>query len=133
MPGFELFGEEDWDIMRVLVHFPEGTSLEETNRIMKKYEEEALNLSKENVDAVITNVGLLQSDEDWFVRKNVAQIIIQLKPIEERTRSTDDLINEMRENCSDISGAISQQYLKIAGGPPVGKPISVKAQGKYLD
>jgi multidrug efflux pump subunit AcrB len=133
MVGVELFGEEDWDVMRVLVQFPEGTSLEETDRIMKKYESEALKLSKENVEAVITNVGLLQSDEDWFVKKNVAQIIIQLKPIEERTRTTDDLINELRKNCSYISGAISQQYLKIAGGPPVGKPISIKAQGKYLE
>jgi len=131
--GVELFGEEDWDIMRVLVHFPEGTSLEETDRIMKKYEEEALRLSPENVEAVIANIGLLQSDEDWFTKKNVAQLIVQLKPIEERTRTTDDLITEMRENCSDISGAISQQFLKIAGGPPVGKPISIKAQGKELD
>jgi CzcA family heavy metal efflux pump len=131
--GIELFGEEDWDIMRVLVQFPEGTSLEETNRIMKKYEEEALKLSKENVESVITNVGLLQSDEDWFVKKNVAQIIIQLKPVEIRTKSTNELIKELRNNCSYISGAISQQFLKIAGGPPVGKPISIKAQGKYLD
>jgi multidrug efflux pump subunit AcrB len=131
--GVELFGEEDWDVMRILVQFPEGTSLEETDRIMKKYEEEAFNLSKENVEAVITNVGLLQSDEDWYVKKNVAQIIVQLKPVEKRTKSTDELIKEMRNNCSDISGAISQQYLKVSGGPPVGKPISIKAQGKYLD
>jgi multidrug efflux pump subunit AcrB len=131
--GVELFGEEDWDVMRILIWFPEGTSLEETDRIMKKYEKEALQLSPENVEAVITNVGLLQSDEDWFTKKNVAQLIIQLKPIEERTRSTDDLIKEMRENCSDISGPIAQQYLKIQGGPPVGKPISIKAQGKVLE
>lgn len=131
--GVELFGEEDWDVMRILVQFPEGTSLEETDRIMQKYEEEAYKLSEENVDAVITNVGLLQSDEDWYVKKNVAQIIIQLKPVEERTKSTDELIKEMRENCSGISGAISQQYLKVSGGPPVGKPISIKAQGKYLE
>jgi multidrug efflux pump len=39
----------------------------------------------------------------------------------------------LRNNCSNISGAISQQFLKVSGGPPVGKPISIKAQGKYLD
>jgi CzcA family heavy metal efflux pump len=131
--GVELFGEEDWDVIRIFVKFPEGTSLEETNRIVQKYEEEAYNLSKENVEAVVTNVGLLQSDEDWLVKKNVAQIIIQLKPIEERNKSTDDLISALRKNCSDISGAISKEFLKVSGGPPVGKPISIKAQGKYLD
>ncbi|MCB9259001.1 MAG: efflux RND transporter permease subunit [Ignavibacteriales bacterium] len=131
--GVELFGEEDWDVIRVLVQFPEGTSLEETDRIMKKYEQEAFNLSKENVESVITNVGLMQSDEDWFVKKNVAQILMQLKPVEERTKSTDELISELRNNCSYISGAISEQFLKVSGGPPVGKPISIKAQGKYLE
>ncbi|MCB0731696.1 MAG: efflux RND transporter permease subunit, partial [Ignavibacteriae bacterium] len=124
---------EDWDVIRVLVQFPEGTSLEETDRIMKKYEQEAFNLSKENVESVITNVGLMQSDEDWFVKKNVAQILMQLKPFEERTKSTDELISELRNNCSYISGAISEQFLKVSGGPPVGKPISIKAQGKYLE
>lgn len=131
--GVELFGEEDWDVIRVLVQFPEGTSLEETDRIMKKYEYEAINLSKENVESVITNVGLLQSDEDWFVKKNVAQVLIQLKPIEERQISTDDLIKDLRKKCSNISGAISEQFLKMSGGPPVGKPISIKVQGKYLE
>ena len=131
--GVELFGEEDWDVIRILVTFPEGTSLEETDRIMKKYEEEALKLPKEDLESVITNVGLLQSDEDWFVKKNVAQILIQLKPMENRTTPTNDLLNQLRVNCSSISGAISQQFLKFAGGPPVGKPISIKAQGKELD
>jgi len=131
--GVELFGEEDWDVIRVLVQFPEGTSLEETDRIMKKYEQEALKLPKEDLESVITNVGLLQSDEDWFVKKNVAQILIQLRPMEERSTPTEDLLNKLRDNCSDISGAISQQFLKFAGGPPVGKPISIKAQGKHLD
>ncbi len=131
--GVELFGEEDWDIIRVLVQFPEGTSLEETDRIVKKYEHEARDLSRENVESVITNVGLLQSDDDWYIKKNVAQVIIQLKPVEVRTKSTDELIKELRKNCSHISGAISQQFLKVSGGPPVGKPISIKAQGKYLN
>lgn len=131
--GIELFGDEDWDVIRVFVKFPEGTSLEETNRIMKKYESQALNLSEDDVESVITNVGLLQSDDDWFVKKNVAQIIIQLKPIESRVNSTDDLISNLRYNCSSISGAISQEFVKISGGPPVGKPISIKVQGKYLD
>lgn len=131
--GIELFGDEDWDVIRVFVKFPEGTSLEETDRIMRKYESQALNLSEDDVESVITNVGLLQSDDDWFVKKNVAQIIIQLKPIETRVNSTDDLISNLRNNCSSISGAISQEFVKISGGPPVGKPISIKVQGKYLD
>lgn len=131
--GVEMFGDEDFDQFRVLVKFPEGTSLEENNRIMSKFEQEAFKLPQDHVEAVVANVGLLQSDEEWLVKKNVAQIMLQLKPIEERTISTDELMNTMRENTRYISGPLSVEYSKVSGGPPTGKPISVKVQGKYLD
>lgn len=131
--GVNLFGEDDMDQIRVFVQMPEGTSLEETNRIMKKYEQEAINLDEDEVESVIINVGLLQGDDEWLTKKNVAQIFVQLRPVEIRERTTDELLAELRENCRNISGTISTQFTKISGGPPVGKPISIKVQGKYLE
>ena len=131
--GVELFGEDDMDQIRVLVQLPEGTSLQETDRVMSKYEEQTHIIPKEELQAVITNVGLLQGDEEWYVKKNVAQILVQLKPMEERKNTTDELLELLRNNCQNISGPISVQFAKISGGPPVGKPISVKVQGKYLE
>lgn len=131
--GVELFGEDDMDQIRIMVQLPEGTSLQETDRVMSKYEEQTHKISKDELQAVITNVGLLQTDEDWFIKKNVGQILVQLRPMEERIHTTDQLLEELRNNCQNISGPISVQFAKISGGPPVGKPISVKVQGKYLD
>ncbi len=131
--GVNLFGEDDFDQIRVLAQMPEGTSLEETNRIMQKYEEEAKKLPAEELEAIITNIGLLQGDEEWLTKKNVAQIFVQLKPIEEREMETNELLALLRENCRYISGPISVQFTKTSGGPPVGKPISIKVQGKYLE
>ncbi|MCB0282799.1 MAG: efflux RND transporter permease subunit, partial [Calditrichaeota bacterium] len=131
--GVELFGEEDFDQFRVLVQFPEGTSLQETDRIMQKFEQAALKLPKEDVNTVIANIGLMQGNEEWVVRKNVAQVILELVPLERRVRSVDDVLAELRTKTRDISGPVSVSFEKISGGPPVGKPISVKVQGKYLD
>ncbi len=131
--GVEMFGEEDFDQFSCLVKFPEGTSLEETDRIMKKFETEALKLPKSQIHAVTTNVGLLQGNNEWLVSKNVAQIFVTTKPREERDMNIDEILEMMRENTQYISGPISVEYEKISGGPPVGKPISVKVQGKYLD
>jgi len=39
----------------------------------------------------------------------------------------------MREKVKYISGPTSVEFEKLVGGPPVGKPISVKVQGKYFD
>jgi len=130
--GVEMFGEEDWDQFRVLIKCPEGTSLEETDRIVAKFENAAGALPQSEIHAVVVNVGLLQGANEWLTRKNVAQLLFELKPVEERTYSTDEMIGLMRIESAKISGPISVEFEKISGGPPVGKPVSVKVQGKYL-
>lgn len=131
--GVEMYGKEDFDQFKVLVHLPEGTSLEETDRIMKKFESEAMKLSKSNVQAIITNVGLAQAQEEWTVRKNVGQVIVQAIPLEHREISIEDIMKDLRQRVKNISGPISVQFEEMAGGPPVGREISVKVEGKYFD
>jgi multidrug efflux pump subunit AcrB len=131
--GVEMFGEEDWDEFRVLMKLPEGTSLAETDRVVKKFEASVVNLPKSDIHTVTVNVGLMQGNEEWLTRKNVAQMLFQLKPVEERTHSTDEIMNMMRQQSESISGPTFVDFQKISGGPPVGKPIAVKVQGKYLD
>lgn len=130
--GIEMFGEEDFDQFKVLLKFPEGTSLEETNRIVKKFEAAAKDLPQESIDHIITNVGLLQANEEWLIKKNVAQILFQLVPQETRIVATKDLMKMMQAKVKNISGPISVEFEEITGGPPVGKDVSIKVQGKYL-
>ena len=130
--GIEMFGEEDFDQFKVLLKLPEGTSLEETNRIVTKFEEAAKELPQEPIDHIITNVGLLQANEEWLVKKNVAQILFQLEPQETRTVATKDLMKMMQAKVKNISGPTSVEFEEITGGPPVGKDVSIKVQGKYL-
>ena len=131
--GVEMFGEEDFDQCKVLVKCPEGTSLEETDRIMSKFEARALELPEAEVQDVIVNVGLLQGNEEWLTKKNVGQILLQLRPKETRTLTTDEILARLRARTQTISGPASIEFEKYSGGPPVGKPISVKVQGKYLE
>jgi CzcA family heavy metal efflux pump len=131
--GINMFGSEDMDQFKVLVKMPEGASLEESNRIMQKFEEKALEMPQDQIESVIVNVGLLQGNEEWVVKKSVGQIMFQMKPAEERPYSTTFFMEQMREKCKNISGPSSVSFEEISGGPPTGKPISVKVQGKYLD
>jgi multidrug efflux pump len=130
--GVEMFGEEDFDQFKVLLKFPEGTSLEETDRIVKKFEEVAKDLPQDPINHIITNVGLLQANEEWLIKKNVAQILFQLEPQETRTTGTKDLMKMMQVKVKNISGPTSVEFEEITGGPPVGKDVSIKVQGKYL-
>jgi len=133
MIGIEMFPDEDFDQFKIIAKFPEGTSLIETDRIMQKFEREANRLPKSAVQDVVVNIGLAQGNNEWITKKNVAQVLFQLHPEEDRSIKIDQLINEMRERVKTISGPISVEFEKISGGPPVGKPISVKVQGKYMD
>ncbi|MEE8340999.1 MAG: efflux RND transporter permease subunit [Candidatus Neomarinimicrobiota bacterium] len=130
--GVEMFGEEDFDQFKVLLKFPEGTSLEETDRIVNKFEEAAKGIPQEPIEHIITNVGLMQANEEWLVKKNVAQILFQLKPQEIRNTSTKDMMKMMQSQVKNISGPTSVEFEEISGGPPVGKDVSIKVQGKYL-
>ena len=131
--GVDFYSGEEFDAFKVLIKFPEGTSLHESDRVTRAYETEALRLSVEDVEAVVTNVGLLQSNNEWLTRKSVAQVIVQLKPREERARMSDELIATLRERTEHIAGPASVVFEKFTGGPPEGKPISVKVQGRYLE
>ncbi len=130
--GVEMFGEEDFDQFKVLLKLPVETSLNETDRIVKKFEVAAKDLPQEAIEHIITNVGLMQGNEEWVVSKNVAQILFQLEPLETRTIATKDLMKMMQENVKNISGPVSVEFEEISGGPPVGKDVSVKVHGKYL-
>jgi len=130
--GVEMYGEADFDQVKVLIKMPEGTSLDEADRIIQKYEKECASLPKEAMQDYVVNVGLLQGNEEWTTKKNVGQILIQLITLDERDIPAEDIIAELREKTKHISGPSSVEFELIANGPPVGKPISVKVQGKYL-
>lgn len=130
--GVEMFGDEEFDTFRILVKFPEGTSLEENERIMSKFEAAGMSLPEDEVRDVILNVGLYQGNNEWLVRKNASQVIFSLVPYEERLKTTDELMEKMRGLTESIPGPTSVEFEKVSGGPPVGKPVTVKVQGKYL-
>lgn len=131
--GVEMFAEEDFDQFRVLIKMPEGTSLQESDRIVRKFEAVAEEMPKSAVQDYIVNVGLMQGNNEWKTSKSVAQILFQLYPIEERDLSTPELIAMMREKIKHISGPTFVQFEMMSGGPPVGKSIAVKVQGRYLE
>ncbi len=133
MVGVNMFGEDEFDQCSILIKMPEGTSLEETDRVISKYEELAHTLPKEEVKDIITNVGLLQGNDDWQTKKSVGQILLQLQPAEVRTLTADDILKMLRDKSQDISGPISASFEKLSGGPPQDKEISIKVQGKYFE
>jgi len=131
--GVEMFGEEDLDYFTVLVKLPEGTSLDETNRVITAIEAEALALPAEELRYVESNAGLYQGADEWTVRKNVGQVVVNLVDRKERERSIDEVIADLSPRVERIGGISSLDFEKPSGGPPAGAPVSIRVTGKYMD
>jgi multidrug efflux pump len=131
--GVEMFGREDLDFFRVLVKLPEGTSLEETDRIISKIEAAALHLPGEELAYVEANSGLYQGNSEWTVRKNVGQVIVNLVDRDDRDRTVNEIIADLRRRVAGVSGISSLEFELPSSGPPASKPVSVRVTGKYFD
>ncbi|MCK4303530.1 MAG: efflux RND transporter permease subunit, partial [Candidatus Eisenbacteria sp.] len=131
--GVQMFGQEDLGFFSVLVRLPEGTSLDETDRVIRKIEERALQLPEQDVVHVVANTGLLQGNDQWITRKSVGQVVVSLVDENDRDHGIDELIDMLRRDTRDISGITSLEFEKPSGGPPTGKPVSLRIIGKYID
>jgi multidrug efflux pump subunit AcrB len=131
--GVQMFGRENLDSFAILIKLPEGASLEETDRVIRKIERHALDLPAEDVEAVVANSGLFQGQDEWLVRKNVGQVQISLVEERRRPHHVDEIVAMLRQPVQGISGITSVEFEVQHGGPPAGKPVSIRVTGKYLD
>lgn len=131
--GVEMFGQENFDHFTILVKLPEGTALEETDRVISKIEAAALNLPKEEIEFVETGSGIYQANEEWLFRTNVGQVRISMVQEKDRRHSIQEMITIMRDSVATISGISSVEFQEPSSGPPSSKPVSIRLTGKYLD
>jgi HAE1 family hydrophobic/amphiphilic exporter-1 len=111
------FPDMDWGEMSIEFETPEGTSVEKTDEITKQIENILQTIPE--VDKIITNSA---------VGKGTLAVV--MTPVEERSKSTNDIIREAREKISEIAGikTINYKEPKI-GKPSRGKSIQIEVMG----
>ncbi|MBD3182885.1 hypothetical protein GF312_11380, partial [Candidatus Poribacteria bacterium] len=124
--------EEDVGSFYVRLWMPPGTRISETSRVLKQVEDIALSLPKDELKAVIANVGIVQEEDSETHNTHVGQLIIELVDADHRERSVFDVINDLRTRSQSISGPERLEFANWAGGPPTGKDVEVKVKGKYF-
>ncbi len=134
MVGAEFMPGMDEGYVKATLDLPDGTHLEETNRITAKVE--ALAEEIPEVENVITNVGFTGSQSmGGQASSDQSQIYFQLVEKGQRTRSTEDIANVVREKAEQIAGAdINVSATGPASeGQQAGSPVSVTFKGDDLD
>ena len=85
-------------------------------------------MDKHELDSFMTRIGTygeIGSSE----REDNAAIVVSLTPYNQRTRTADEIIADLRAKMNKIKGIKRLHFMIDAGGPPVGRPILIRAVG----
>lgn len=133
--GTEFFPDTEPDRATISLRAPDGTDLEETDRIVREIEQRLL--AEPGIETYVAETGVSMGDFSTSQATNQARITVDFYPhaakaqAGERARkeSTRVTLNRIRDSIADIVGA-EIKVEKERMGPPVGKPIAVEVSGK---
>ena len=133
----ELFPGEDFPQFYVKAEMPPSYGIQETTDIMAQLETAAKTLPSSEVAAIVSNIGIHTPTsgmaEGITYGSNFGEIIIELTPKQERTRSVDDIIAELRRKTATVSGIEELNFITQEGGPPQGQDVEVKVKGARFE
>ncbi|WP_455219745.1 efflux RND transporter permease subunit, partial [Kaarinaea lacus] len=125
---FVLFPSTSADRFVVLIETPIGSSLRATSDRVKDIEKVVAAMDKTELDSFMTRVGTF-GDIGSSEREDHAAILVSLTPYNQRSRTVDDVIEELRIKMENIKGIKRVRFMVDAGGPPVGRPIMFRVVG----
>lgn len=124
-----MFPEGLIDQFFVQIEMPRGAALAQTQTKLEAFEDIILALPKEDLDTVTSTVGQMGIEENLRRGTHFGQARVYLQPQENRERSTDEIIAELRKGFDAISGVKIYTIEKLKPGPPVGKAIQIRVRG----
>jgi len=132
--GSELMPASDQGQVRVNVDLEIGTRLEVTEEVVKKYIEPVVFKEVPEAESVLTSIG---GGGFGGTSSRSAQILINLKPIKERSRSDEQIASDLRRKLGTVPGATlrvrtgQMQFLRGIGSSS-GERLSIEIQGYDL-
>lgn len=131
----DLFAEEEWSQFFIDIKLPVGTPRYVTDEVTRRFEERLKPLvGNGEIVSLSTTVGFCITETEWLTNSNYAQITVDVTEKKEgRKRPIITIIDDLKQLCSDIPGAESVNYRKLASGPPVDKPITFRLLGDNYD
>jgi len=127
---FVLFRE--FESSQFLINFEtsSGAKIEDTLEVAKRAEKVVLGLPPEELRSLATNVGITFLDVNRAERgPNLGQLMVELT--EDRRRSVDAVIADLREGMAEIPGITKVQFLKTQAGPG-GPAIEARVVGDEI-
>ncbi len=125
---FVLFPTQSADRFFVLAEMPTGSSLDHSSDMMRKLEDLVEALPAGEVESYVTRIGSHGTfsrgeNEHW------AHIGVFLTPFATRERNADMIVEDLRQRGAAITEIERLVFAIDSGGPPVGRPVTVRVVG----
>ena len=125
------FASDTLEVFYVNVEMPNGTPIERTLDYTRQVEDLAQDwLKPEEKRALVSYAGQMFTETEPLIGESYGQVFISLAHQSQVERKPDEIIDGLRDFLLTHTPAPAKvSVLKLAGGPPSSKPISVKVRG----
>ena len=130
MVRIEFFAFDPMRAFYINVEMPPGSTLQNTMNVVDSIANKArTHLRDGEARAVSATAGQMFTDTAPFFGDNYGQVFVSLNPKTDDMRGVTEIIEAMRTDVMATPGPRLITLFKLAKGPPVTKPVSIKVRG----
>lgn len=117
--AFVFLQSADSETVFVNLQMPVGTPMAQTEQIVRRIEAAAGALQPDEIQTVFSLVGSQQDPEGrgGVNQSHIGQVVLELVPVEERDRASDEIIDDLRARLGALAGVKSLRFEEVQGGP----------------
>jgi len=124
--GFDLFPTTGAQVFYIYIELDDDKTFSATEEVVKKVEQAIQKIPEGEVEYYYGKIGTDNSDslaQPVGGEENHAYLQVTLVPYSERSRGIEEIMEELRGQVGEISGAKSVRFEIEKSGPPTGKPV----------
>ncbi|NNJ90957.1 MAG: efflux RND transporter permease subunit [Gammaproteobacteria bacterium] len=126
----DFFAADTIRLFYVNIEMPPSTPLEMTLKKVKQVEKIVRAAMKdEELRAAVSYAGHMFTETEARMGDQMGQVIVGLHPETADGRTVEEMIEAMRKKVAATPGPVKTSFLRLSGGPPTAKPVSVKVRG----
>ncbi len=131
----DFFAADTIRLFYVNVEMPPTTPLEATLQKVHEVERKLKGHIRDGeVRAIVAYAGNMFTETEPRIGDQYGQILVGLNPLNPGLRSVEQMIEDVRADIQATPGPTQVSFLRLTGGPPTAKPISIKVLGdEYAD
>jgi multidrug efflux pump subunit AcrB len=130
----DFFAADTVRLFYINVEMPPETPLQRTLSKVEEVERSARrHIAEGEARALLSYAGMMFTETEQRVGEHLGQIVVGLNPKTDDLRTVEAMIDDMRAAVQAVPGPLRTSFMRLTGGPPTQKPISIKVRGDDYD